>query len=50
MIIYHGSNIMVSEPKLIQQNRFLDFGFIPQQISCNCLPTRYKRKKKEQKW
>lgn len=27
MIIYHGSNIMVSEPKLIQQNRFLDFGF-----------------------
>ena len=27
MIIYHGSNVIVSEPKLIQQNRFLDFGF-----------------------
>lgn len=27
MIVYHGSNIIVSEPKLIQQNRFLDFGF-----------------------
>lgn len=27
MILYHGSNVVVSEPKLIQQNRFLDFGF-----------------------
>lgn len=27
MILYHGSNIIVSEPKLIEQNRFLDFGF-----------------------
>lgn len=27
MIVYHGSNIIVSEPKLIKQNRFLDFGF-----------------------
>ena len=27
MILYHGSNIAVSEPKLVQQNRFLDFGF-----------------------
>lgn len=27
MIAYHGSNVIVSEPKLIQQNRFLDFGF-----------------------
>lgn len=27
MILYHGSNMPVSEPKLIQQNRFLDFGF-----------------------
>lgn len=27
MIVYHGSNVIVSEPKLIQQNRFLDFGF-----------------------
>ena len=26
MILYHGSNVVVSEPKLIQQNRFLDFG------------------------
>ena len=27
MILYHGSNLVVSEPKLIRQNRFLDFGF-----------------------
>lgn len=27
MILYHGSNVVVSEPKLIKQNRFLDFGF-----------------------
>lgn len=27
MILYHGSNVVVSEPKLIQQNRFLDFGY-----------------------
>lgn len=27
MILYHGSNVIVSEPKLILQNRFLDFGF-----------------------
>lgn len=27
MILYHGSNVMVSSPKLIRQNRFLDFGF-----------------------
>ena len=27
MILYHGSNVIVSEPKLIKQNRFLDFGF-----------------------
>ncbi len=27
MILYHGNNVIVSEPKLIQQNRFLDFGF-----------------------
>lgn len=27
MILYHGSNVVVSEPRLIQQNRFLDFGF-----------------------
>lgn len=27
MILYHGSNVIVSEPKLVQQNRFLDFGF-----------------------
>lgn len=26
MILYHGSNFVVLEPKLIQQNRFLDFG------------------------
>ncbi len=27
MILYHGSNVEVSEPRLIKQNRFLDFGF-----------------------
>ena len=27
MILYHGSNVVVSSPKLIQHNRFLDFGF-----------------------
>ena len=27
MILYHGSNVVVSKPMLIQQNRFLDFGF-----------------------
>ena len=27
MILYHGSNLTVSEPRLIIQNRFLDFGF-----------------------
>lgn len=27
MIVYHGSNVVVSDPRLIAQNRFLDFGF-----------------------
>lgn len=27
MILYHGNNLTVSEPKLISQNRFLDFGY-----------------------
>lgn len=27
MILYHGSNLTISEPKLVIQNRFLDFGF-----------------------
>ncbi len=27
MILYHGSNVIVQEPKLIYQNRFLDFGY-----------------------
>ncbi len=26
MIVYHGSNVVVSKPELIVQNRFLDFG------------------------
>jgi hypothetical protein len=26
MILYHGSNVIVENPKLIIQNRFLDFG------------------------
>ena len=27
MIFYHGSNMVVSEPMLVPQNRFLDFGY-----------------------
>lgn len=27
MILYHGSNVTVEQPKLIRQNRYLDFGF-----------------------
>lgn len=27
MIIYHGSNLVVETPKLIAQNRYLDFGY-----------------------
>lgn len=27
MILYHGSNIVVKKPRLIEQNRFLDFGY-----------------------
>lgn len=27
MILYHGSHTVVSEPRLVRQNRFLDFGF-----------------------
>ena len=27
MILYHGSNVIVDQPKLIRQNRYLDFVF-----------------------
>lgn len=27
MILYHGSNMVVDKPRLIEQNRFLDFGY-----------------------
>ncbi|MBZ4670759.1 MAG: hypothetical protein JG769_1063 [Oscillospiraceae bacterium] len=27
MILYHGSNMIVSQPKLVHQNRTLDFGY-----------------------
>lgn len=27
MILYHGSNSVVEKPRLIEQNRFLDFGY-----------------------
>lgn len=27
MILYHGSNMVVSEPRLVKQNRYLDFGY-----------------------
>lgn len=26
MIVYHGSNVVVTQPRLVEQNRFLDFG------------------------
>ena len=26
MILYHGSNMTVENPRIIEQNRFLDFG------------------------
>lgn len=27
MFLYHGSNLAVSKPRLVEQNRFLDFGY-----------------------
>ena len=27
MILYHSSNMVVEKPRLIEQNRFLDFGY-----------------------
>lgn len=27
MILYHGSNVVVEQPRLVEQNRFLDFGY-----------------------
>ena len=27
MILYHGSNLVVEEPKIVTQNRYLDFGY-----------------------
>lgn len=27
MIVYHGSNIIVDQPRLVRQNRTLDFGY-----------------------
>lgn len=27
MILYHGSNMVVERPRIIEQNRFLDFGY-----------------------
>lgn len=27
MLVYHGSNLTVAIPRLVKQNRFLDFGF-----------------------
>lgn len=27
MILYHGSNVIVKQPKIVKQNRYLDFGF-----------------------
>ena len=27
MISYHGSNVTVDHPKLVRQNRYLDFGY-----------------------
>lgn len=27
MLLYHGSSVVVDKPRLVQQNRYLDFGF-----------------------
>lgn len=27
MFLYHGSNVVVSQPRLVEQNRYLDFGY-----------------------
>ncbi len=27
MLLYHGSTVVVEKPRLVQQNRYLDFGF-----------------------
>lgn len=27
MIVYHGSNMIVDHPRLVRQNRTLDFGY-----------------------
>lgn len=27
MILYHGTNLVVEQPRLIEQNRYLDFGY-----------------------
>ncbi len=27
MIVYHGSNVIVARPRLVHQNRTLDFGY-----------------------
>ena len=27
MLVYHGSNLTVAEPRLVEQTRFVDFGF-----------------------
>ena len=27
MIVYHGSNMIVDQPRLVHQNRTLDFGY-----------------------
>ena len=27
MIVYHGSNMVVDHPRLVRQNRTLDFGY-----------------------
>ena len=27
MLLYHGSNMTVDKPRLVAQNRYLDFGF-----------------------
>ena len=45
MILYHGSNVVVKTPRLIEQNRFLDFAmdFIQR-------PIRNKPKILQKKW
>ncbi|MCR4720014.1 MAG: DUF3990 domain-containing protein [Firmicutes bacterium] len=53
MILYHGSNLIIDKPRLISQNRFLDFGFgfytTTNKIQATSFAEKVYRRKKEGK-